>query len=224
MQPGERRNGADLEPGPGTIAPPGATAPGKMRYGNASAMKLPALLVALLALGCANTETSRVRQTAATMDKEQRPAVLLERGKALAAIGDLVRAEQYLTAALERGADETKVTPVLMRVCLEGKRYRAAIDYGEAYLRKHPKDARLRYLLGTLYYSIGDVGRAHEALKQVTDEMPDHADAHYALAIVLYDGEHDVVSADKHFRAYVQLEPHGPHADEARASMLRSVP
>lgn len=187
-------------------------------------MKLAALLVAVLALGCAKNETTRVRQTASTMEKEQRPEVLLERGKALAAIGDLVRAEQYLTAALERGADEAKVVPTLLRVCLEGKRYRAAIDYGEAYLRKHPKDARLRYLLGTLHYAIGDTSRAREHLAQVTAELPDHADAHYALAVVLHDGEHDVVAADKHFRAYVQLAPNGPHADEARAAMLRSVP
>jgi tetratricopeptide (TPR) repeat protein len=190
-------------------------------------MKLAALLVAVLApiaMACAKTETTSVRQTAATMDKEQKPELLFQRGKALVAIGDLVRAEQYLTAAIERGADEAKVTPVLMRVCLEGKRYRAAIDYGEAYLRKHPKDSRLRYLLGTLYYAIGDTARAREQLSQVTQEMPDHADAHYALAVVLYDGEHDVVAADKHFRAYVQLAPNGPHADEARAAMLRSVP
>ena len=111
-----------------------------------------------------------------------------------------------------------------MRVCLEGKRYRAAIDYGEAYLRTHPKDARLRYLIGTLHYAIGDASRARAHLTQVTTELPDHADAHYALAVVLFDGEHDVVSADKHFRAYVQLAPTGLHADEARAAMLRSVP
>jgi tetratricopeptide (TPR) repeat protein len=187
-------------------------------------MRRLALLLAVLALGCANTETTRVRQTAATMRKEQKPEVLLQRGKALAAIGDLVRAEQYLTAALEAGASDAKVTPALMRVCLDGKRYRAAIDYGEAYLRKHPKDARLRYLLGTLYYAVGDTGAARENLEEVTVELPDHADAHYALAVVLLDGEHDIVAADRHFRAYVRLAPSGPHADEARASMLRSVP
>lgn len=186
-------------------------------------MRRAAFLLLALGLGCAKTETSRVRQTAATMDKEQKPEVLLERGKALAAIGDLVRAEQYLTAAAERGADEAKVTPLLMRVCLEGKRYRAAIEHGEAYLRRHPKDARLRYLLGTLYFAVGDTLRAREHLQQVTTELPDLADAHYALAVVLLDGEHDVVSADRHFRAYVQLEPGGPHAEEARASMLRPV-
>jgi hypothetical protein len=33
-----------------------------------------------------------------------------------------------------------------------------------------------------------------------------------------------MVGADREFRAYLEVEPHGEHADEARAYVLKAVP
>jgi tetratricopeptide (TPR) repeat protein len=49
------------------------------------------------------------------------------------------------------------------------------------------------------------------------------AQAHYLLAVVARDTENDVVEADRHFREYLRFEPHGAHAEEARASLLKRV-
>jgi len=32
------------------------------------------------------------------------------------------------------------------------------------------------------------------------------------------------VAADPHFREYLRISPRGPHAEEAQASLLKSVP
>jgi len=50
------------------------------------------------------------------------------------------------------------------------------------------------------------------------------AQAHYLLALVSRDMDNDVLEADRHFREYLRLEPSGPHADEAKASLLSRVP
>lgn len=50
------------------------------------------------------------------------------------------------------------------------------------------------------------------------------AQAHYLLGVVARDTDKDVVEADRHFRAYLQITPNGSHAEEARASLLKRVP
>jgi Flp pilus assembly protein TadD len=79
-------------------------------------------------------------------------------------------------------------------------------------------------LVGTLYAAIGKPEEAREHLERVVEKRPKHAEAHYALAVVLRDGENDLVGADRHFREYLKLQPDGPHADEARDSLLKDVP
>ena len=80
----------------------------------------------------------------ATFRKEATTDNLLDRGKAFAAVGDTTRAEEYLTAALDQGADARQVMPLLLEVCVRTGRYRSAIQHGEDHLRKHPED-RLLY-------------------------------------------------------------------------------
>jgi hypothetical protein len=53
---------------------------------------------------------------------------------------------------------------------------------------------------------------------------PRHADAHYALAVLLRDELGNHSQADAHFRAYLELRPEGEHAEEASESLLEAMP
>ncbi len=182
-------------------------------------------VIALAAvMGCAPTRGERAREVARTVRAEQTPDKLIERGKLFMEVGDHTRASQYFTAAIDAGADPDQVLPLLMRVYIISGRFRLAIELGEQQLVKKPDSYALRFLVGTLYAAIDEPDLAKEHLERVVTEMPNHAEAHFALAVVLRDGEYDLVGADRHFREYLRLEPHGKHADEARGSLLKEVP
>jgi tetratricopeptide (TPR) repeat protein len=159
-----------------------------------------------------------------TFRKEATTENLVDRGKAFAAVGDTTRAEEYLAAALDQGADAREVLPLLLQVCVQTGRYRSAIQHAENHLRKHPNDVRTRFVVGTLYGAIGETKDAKSALETVLSATPDDAKAHYALAVLARDNESDVVGADRHFREYLRIEPNGSHAEEARASLLKRMP
>lgn len=174
-------------------------------------------------VGCAPREGAKVKTSRDLMEREQTPDKLFERGKGFASIGDLTRAEQYLTSALDRGGDSEKIAPVLLQVFIDGQRFRLAVDFCERSLQKNPKNLKLRFLLGTLYNAIGDRGSAHDAFEMVVKSDPNHGEAHYSLAVILRE-EHNVDGADRHFREYLRISPKGPHAAEARGSLLTPVP
>lgn len=159
-----------------------------------------------------------------TFQKEATTDKLVDRGKAFAAVGDNTRAEEYLSAALDQGADPRSVLPLLLEVCISTGRYRSAIQHAEDHLRKHPNDVRTRFVVGTLYVAIGETKDAKSALETVVTATPDDAKAHYALAVLARDNESDVIGADRHFREYLRIEPNGAHAEEARASLLKRMP
>lgn len=160
----------------------------------------------------------------ATFKKEATTDKLVDRGRAFAAVGDTTRAEEYLAAAIEQGADPREVLPLLLQVCVQTGRYRSAIQHAENHLRKHPTDLRTRFIVGTLYVAIGETKDAKNALDMVVTAQPDDSKAHYALAVMARDNESDVVAADRHFREYLRIEPNGAHAEEARASLLKRMP
>jgi tetratricopeptide (TPR) repeat protein len=175
------------------------------------------------AIACASSEGAKVKGDMATIAKEGGPERLIDRGKAFAALGDTTRAEQYFAAALSSGADERVVIPYLLTVCAQDARYRVAIQYAEAYLKSHPNDLRVRFVLGTLYSAVGEAAPAREALATVVGARPEDADAHFALGVLLRDNDHDFAGADQQFREYLRLKPRGAHAEEAEASLLKSV-
>ena len=182
------------------------------------------LLAAALGAGCARPAGAEMKSQLEAVRREQTWQRLYERGRAFAAVGDQTRAEQYLAAALDAGGDGKKILPVLMGVCVEAKKYRVAVDYGESYLKQNPADTRLRHLLGTLYLALGESKLARGHFEEVLRRSPDEAETHFALAVLYRDVEHDLLRADPHFRAYVRINPGGSHAQEARSSMLKSVP
>lgn len=185
-----------------------------------------ATLVAVAALGLAagcSSKGQQLRANIAEFNAERTPDKLVTRAKAFAVVGDTTRAEQYYAAALEAGAPDTLVTPLLVEVCVRDGRYRAAIEYAAPYLRRHPTDVAMRYALGTLYQGTGDVRGAREQLESVVGKRPDQPDPHYALGILLRDDVSDLVAADDQFREYLRLAPMGVHAEEARASLMRAA-
>ncbi len=180
--------------------------------------------VAFASAGCSATPAEKTQANLQTMRDEQTPDKLLDRGRAFAAVGDSTRAEDYLAAALDAGADARAVMPLLMDVCVRNGRYRSAIQHAENHLRKHPNDVGTRLVLGSLYVAVGEVGDGRTALEQVVAARPDEAQAHYALAVLARDHDNDPGRADHHFREYLRIRPSGEHAEEARASLLQKVP
>jgi tetratricopeptide (TPR) repeat protein len=200
---------------------------------------------------CGPTRAQRVEADIASVRNEANAQTLLERGKAFAAIGDHTRAEEYLAAAIEEGADPRVVLPLLMDVCVRTGRYRSAIQHGENHLRKHPNDLRTRIVVGALYAAINEGKHAREQLEHVVATAADpertageagaegdprqtaggprpperlKAQAHYLLGVVARDTDKDIVEADRHFREYLRLEPNGSYAEEAKSSLLKRVP
>ena len=149
---------------------------------------------------------------------------LLVQARAYERSGDYVRAEQYLSAALTAGANENRILPLQVRVCLADQRYRDAEQYLENYLRRHPTKQSARFLLATLHMALGHNELARRELARVVHEDPRQADAHFALATLLREQGLDYAEADTHFRAYLALNPEGPHAEEARGSLMTAVP
>ncbi len=145
---------------------------------------------------------------------------LYETGKTLAAQGDYVRAEQYLVAALARGAKEEKVMPALVRACVEASRLHAAINYAKPYLTRHPDDWRLRYVIATVHAGLGEGHEARSHLQRVLRDSPSFADVYFQLGLIAQD-ELDIESARGHFKKYLALAPDGDHAAEAREGLSR---
>jgi tetratricopeptide (TPR) repeat protein len=184
-----------------------------------------ALSGAALSGGCGpTTPAEKAQADMVTFKKEATTENLVNRGRAFAAVGDTTRAEEYLAAALDQGANPNDILPLLLQVCVQTGRYRSAIQHAENHLRKHPDDVRTRFVLGTIYAAIGETKDAKTALETVVAVRPDESKAHYALAVLARDNENDVVGADRHFREYLRIEPAGSHAEEARASLLKRMP
>jgi tetratricopeptide (TPR) repeat protein len=148
----------------------------------------------------------------------------LQVAEAAQRMGDPLRAQQYLGSALHAGADERVVVPRLLVLYVADGQYRVAVDQCEHYLRRHPEDRKVRLLLSTLYTAVGDADRAVGEYERVLSDAPNDAYAHFAMATLLHDRGGASLRADEHYRAYLGLEPHGEHADEARGLLLRRVP
>jgi len=189
----------------------------------------PALSLLLMALGTAGCgpppggKGDEAKTNIRTFRREQNPDRLFEYGKAYANTGDLTRAEEYFAASVAHGGDEHKIFPLLVRVCIQDGRYQAAIKYAEEHLHQHPADHRSRFLLATLYAAVGNGSAAMVNLEKVLAALPDDAEAHFALAVLIRDGHDDPVGADHHFREYLRLQPGGSHVEEAQSSLLQSV-
>lgn len=183
---------------------------------------LCALNLALSLGACAHN--AKQPQTEGGSAEAEQVAIWLQHAHQLADAADYTRAEQYLNLAAKHGGDPAQVMPFLIDVCVRDQRYRAALQYAEEHLRRHPRAYRLRYIEATLLRALGDIGKSRQELQRVLDASPDYADAHYSMAVLLRDQLGSYVEADQHFREYLRLAPRGQHAEEADGSLLEAMP
>lgn len=134
-----------------------------------------------------------------------------------ASSGDLLRAEQYLGAARERGYDRSSIVSWLVRVCVASSRYQSALSHSNDYLRDHPSDWPLRLVVASIHEALGNLDRAELELERVVKARPDAALPHYRLAMLYGRREATRMKAPDHLREYLRLAPSGPHAAEVRA-------
>jgi Flp pilus assembly protein TadD len=153
--------------------------------------------IALVTGGCA-TRSRQDPTTQTSLVKDQRPAEeLLTRGQDAAFRGDAARAEQYLALAIERGAERRTVIPALLRACLASSHLRAALNHAEPYLRDHPEQDPLRYLVATIRLGLGQVAAARHDLQLLLARDPSNPDAHYLLGVI--DSPVNAEAARGHF-------------------------
>jgi Flp pilus assembly protein TadD len=183
----------------------------------------PSLLVGVVVavVACGHAPADRGEPPEGDPVQEVPSGELFAHGISLARRGDLVRAEQYLVAALDRGHSEDEVMPVLLRVLIAASRLRVALSYAEPYLARHPDAWPLRYLVATIHLGMSEPALARRELERVVSMAPEEPDPHYLLAVVLRDETGDPVAAEAHFRRYLELAPDGAHADEAQESLRR---
>jgi len=175
---------------------------------------LAVLFAPVLLAGCAARSEMPAR---APGQPPTEAARLVQSGKAAVASGDTVRAEQYLTLAIARGADEKATLKDLLAACISGSRLRGALDHALPYLQKHPEDDDLRYLVASLYDSLGQREDAQAQLERLLNHNARHADAHYLAGILA--SARDIDAARDHFRQYLDLQPQGAHAPEVRGRL-----
>jgi len=177
--------------------------------------------------GCAGLAPAAAISTPAT-NTAQPPqlsgAQLLEIADLLASTGEHVRAGQYLMLAQKRGVSPREVMGRLLTSYAADGQYRLAIEQAEAFLQAHPADVTVRQCLASFYVAVGATLEAIQAYDRVLAQGPDNAAAHFALGSLLREAGMERASVDAHYRAYVALEPHGPHVEEARAGLLKELP
>ncbi len=173
--------------------------------------------LSLVVIGCGGSTPQPAG--AATAKSAESAEQLFQRGRAAAERGDSVRAEQYVTLAIERGYPRGKALPLLLRVCLSSSRLRAALDHAESYLRDHPEQEGLRYLVATIYASLGQTENARLELEELLSTRPDNSDALYLAGVLA--SESDSNEARELFRHYLDVTPRGRRAAEVRSRLSR---
>jgi len=180
----------------------------------------PSRSIAVTALALAGLAAcghgSAVRSPAPDPLASASASMLLQRGRAFAAAGDTIRAEQYLVAAASKGAADRDVLPALLEVCIRGQRYRAALVHVEAYLVRRPNDRALLQLSAVLYLTTGSPDQARAALERVVRAVPDEPEPRYLLALAHQELGQPRQAAPQ-LRRYLSLSPSGTRAQEAKA-------
>ncbi len=176
------------------------------------------LALACLAAGCARSEVTPPAASAREARQKELETLVAE-GRAAAARGEGVRAEQYLTLALERGGSKDVILPELLRICLENQHLRAALEHAEPYLLAHPEASALAYLVATIHLGLSQPEEARLTLARLLEREPHHANALFLAATL--DQESEPARARDEFNQFLQLVPQGLRAAEARSRLAR---
>jgi len=182
-------------------------------------------VLSLLCLSCVACAHGRVPDRSAPRRPTRlaQASALFDQGRALAELGDLTRAEQYLATALHEGHDPDLTLRVLLSVCIRSSRLRSALSYAAPHLMAHPSNVRLRQLVASILLALGERKVAEDALRQVIRSDPNAAQAEFLLATLLQQHAERQREAAEHFARYVALVPMGPHAEEARAMLAAGL-
>ncbi len=182
------------------------------------------LVVILTLLFCASCHRDVKPNRIAEVDplRSIKTEELFQRGVAFAQRGDIVRAEQYITTARDRGYPESKAVPWLVRIAISSARYNSALSHAEPYLIRHPADWSLRFVVGCIYDALDNPDRAKTELERVVGDAPQEPLPHYRLAILYAERFQDFEVATRHFERYLELEPHGAHAEEVASRLEHS--
>ncbi len=182
---------------------------------------LCAVCAGLLLAGCQHAaqrggNDARIEAHAITPDQ------LFEVGLLQAQRGDLLRAEQYLSAARSQGYDGPTAVYWLVRVCLAAGRYHSALDHAARHLRDDPVNWRLRLVVASIHEALGDLDRARLELEQIVRAQPESPLPRYRLALIYWSQGFRTRSAIPHLEAYLELDPAGPHAAEVETLLAHS--
>lgn len=179
-------------------------------------------LVLGAAVGCGASPLPAAQRAGADPDRPHGQQ-LVQIAELLEQRGDRVRAAQYYAAAQKDGVPVQQVLPKLLRLYVADGQYRLAIEESEAYLRRRPSDVLIRRCLAALYVAIDAVPEAVHAYETLVRDRPRDAESHFALATLLMDSGGQRARANTHYQTYLSLSPHGSHAEEAEARLLKDV-
>jgi len=130
------------------------------------------------------------------------------------------QAEEAYRKAIELDPTFTNALTNLGNLCYSQGEIRTALEFFEQALQHEPDHPEALYNIGFILYEQGDVkGAAHCFLRAVESD-PGFADAHFNAAMTLED-LHRAQEAQRHWRAYVDLDPNGPWADIAARHLQR---
>ncbi len=171
-----------------------------------------------LALGCSQSTPRLAAFGGETGGRNDNAKRLFQQGSDAARNGDTLRAEQYLSLALDAGFDQRKILPLMLQVCLQSSRLRSALDHAEPYLLQHPEDRALRYLVATIHLSLGQIEEARLNLEELLRTDTRDADAHYLLGIL----EMRLAPSDAadHLQMYLSLTPAGRRSAEVKSRLI----
>lgn len=130
--------------------------------------------------------------------------------------GDLLRAEQYLTAARSAGYEQATVAYWLVRICVSAGRYHSALGHARDYLRDHPDNWSLRLVVASIHEALGDLKRAELELERIIRAQPARPLPRYRLGMLYRQATLDSPRAVSQLQTYLYLAPDGPHAAEVR--------
>lgn len=102
----------------------------------------------------------------------------------------------------------------------EAGRLKEALEALDRVVATEASSVRAWQLMGMARYDNGDARGAEEAARTVLALAPDYADAYLLLATLHIDaGKKDDAKAE--LEKYLEIEPNGPHANEAKALLKR---
>jgi len=175
-------------------------------------------LCCLATVGCSQTTPRAAAAGGDVIGRNDSAVKLFQQGQEAARNGDTLRAEQYLSLALEAGFDQRRILPLMLKVCLQSSRLRSALDHAEPYLLQHPEDRTLRYLVATIYSSLGQIDEARLNLEELLRSDAKNADAHYLLGIL--EVKSAPGDAADHLHAYLSLAPEGIRSAEVKSRLI----